>query len=487
MRFGFVCLLILSQGCTLVPSRRAERDGAQYLDLPTQWVNSGEGNGGMISTGWVETFNDPEMTRLVEEAVERNQGIRIAEATLRIAQQALVFGRAPRLPQFGFSGSGSGSGFRGREASGGLSPWRDSESYGFTASASWELDLWGRLKDLHQAAKHDYVANQADFRGARLALAATTAKAWCNLITAKQQLDLALQTKESFARNFRITERNYRAGEGTSALSVQFAGNNVASAERSVVSRQLSLDESKRTLEILLGRYPATAIASRDDLPTLSENIPVGLPSELLMRRPDLVAASHDLIASAERSVAQRKNLLPAINLSARGSVGSEKLADLIGDPASMVRSLAASLSQPIFQGGRLKAQVRQAQIRNEIAIESFVVTALPAFREVESAIAREISLAAQERFVEIETNQAELAERQANRDYSEGIVNIIQVLEAQRRAFNARNSRISLKNQRLQNRIDLHLALGGDFSTFPDKQNTEPGAGHESFLHNEE
>ena len=100
--------------------------------------------------------------------------------------------------------------------------------------------------------------------------------------------------------------------------------------------------------------------------------------------------------------------------------------------------------------------------------------------------MAREISLAAQERFVEIETSQAELAERQANRDYSEGIVNIIQVLEAQRRAFNARNSRISLKNQRLQNRIDLHLALGGDFSTIPDKQNTESGAGHESFLHNE-
>ena len=213
----------------------------------------------------------------------------------------------------------------------------------------------------------------------------------------------------------------------------------------------------------------------------MPEAIPTGLPSELLMRRPDLVAAANDLLASSERSVAARKNLLPAINLSGRTSVGAGKIVDVIGDPASIARSVGASLSQPLFQGGRLKAQVKQAAIRNEIALESFVAISLRAFREVESAIARDRSLAEQETFLEIEFSQANLAETQANRDYSEGIVNIIQVLEAQRRAFSARNSRISLRNQRLQNRIDLHLALGGDFSTLPEE--SDGTAGDESAL----
>ena len=470
MRIVVICFIaLIVQGCTLLPVTKPVRSGVDQLDIPEMWRTSGEGNEGEISAGWLDTFNDPAMVDLVSEALNRNQGIRISEANLRFAQQSLVFGRAPRLPSFSVSGSASGSGSKTRDAAGDLSPWRNSESYGLTASASWELDLWGRLRDLHQAARYDYAANQADFRGARLSLAATTAKAWCNLIAAKQQLALAVQTRESFERNFRITERNYKAGDSTaSPLSVQFAGNNVASAQRSVISRQLALDEATRTLEILLGRYPATEIEARDTLPDMPDDIPTGLPSELLMRRPDLVAAANDLLASAERSTTSRKHLLPAINLSGRGSVGSSRIADLLVDPTSIARSVGASLSQPIFQGGRLKAQVRQAAIRNEIAMESFIATSLRAFREVESAIARDISLAEQEKFLEVEFSQANLAETQANRDYSEGIVNIIQVLEAQRRAFNARNSRISLRNQRLQNRIDLHLALGGDFSTTP-------------------
>ena len=482
MRILTYCLILLVQGCTLFPSKRAERSVSGQVNFPDFWRNSGVGNEGAISSGWIETLNDPEMSALVFEALERNQSIQISEAQLRIAKESLAFGRSPRLPSFSASGSGSGGGSKSRDAAGDLSDWRNSESYGLTASASWELDLWGRLRDLHQATKYDFAATTADFRGARLSLAATTAKAWCNLITAKQQLELAVQTKESFKTNYRITERNYSTGDATaSALSVQFARNNVASAERSMISRQLSLDEAKRTLEILLGRYPATEIAVRDNLPELPELVSTGLPSELLMRRPDLVAASNDLLASAERSVATRKSLLPSINLSGRSSVGSEKITELFTDPSSIARSVAASLSQPLFQGGRLKAQVRQAEIRNEIALLSFVSIALRAFREVESALARDRSLAAQAQSLEVEFTNANLAETQANREYSDGTVNIIQVLEAQRRAFNARNSRISLKNQRLQTRIDLHLALGGDFSTTPDVW--EVNAGDESGL----
>jgi outer membrane protein TolC len=157
---------------------------------------------------------------------------------------------------------------------------------------------------------------------------------------------------------------------------------------------------------------------------------------------------------------------LPAIRLSGRGSTVSDQLSELISDPTSVLWNVAASVSQPVFQGGELTARARQALARNEVAVEFFMELALQAFREVESTLAREHSLVAQQVFLDTELAQAKLAESQASRDYSEGIVGILEVLEAQRRAFNARNSMISLQNERLQNRIDIHLALGGDFET---------------------
>ncbi|MHC4169937.1 MAG: TolC family protein [Planctomycetota bacterium] len=188
------------------------------------------------------------------------------------------------------------------------------------------------------------------------------------------------------------------------------------------------------------------------------------------MRRPDLVAAAADLRASAERASAARKRLLPAIDLSAGGSTTTPSLdlLDLIKDPSAITRSVAASVSEPIYRGGSLRAQARQALALNDAAVATFSGIALRAFREVESALATEHSLAAQEQFLETELRQANLAESQAYRDYSEGIVGILSVLEAQRRAFNARNSMISLRNGRILNRIDLYLALGGDFGILP-------------------
>lgn len=467
MRILLFGLVLILPGCALFPEKLPARDAKGRLQLPQMWKNSGVGNEGRIATGWLETFEDTAMTALVSEALQRNPGIQVSEAQLRLAQESLIIGRAPLFPAVSLSGSGSRNGSRNRQPEGNLSAWSYSKSYGLNANISWELDLWGRLRHLNRAAQHDYEAQKADFRGARLSLAASIARAWCNLIAAKQQLALAHQTKENFEGTFRITERPYKAGDASvRPLSVLFAKNNIASAERSVISRQLALDEAKRTLEILLGRYPAAEVEARDDLPSLSQQVPAGLPSELLLRRPDLSAAADDLLASAERADAARKNLLPSIRLNGSASTSSEQLADLIADPTRIARNLAANLSQPVFQGGRLRAQVRQAKIRNQIQVESFVATALQAFREVESALARDRSLAAQEAFLKVELEQADLAETQANREFSEGLVTIIQVLEAQRRAVNARNAMISLKNQRLQNRINLHLALGGDFAT---------------------
>ncbi len=469
--FITIWVLVLLQGCGLPEPKR---EGGKDLELPGTWRNAESDNQGEVAFGWLGEFEDPEMERLVAEAIERNRDLQVAAARLRVAKEGTIIGGAARLPWFTTSGSGSHSESRSKDETGDLQPFVDVKSSRLSLNTSWETDLWGRLANLHRATIEDYEAELADYRGARLSLAANTAKAWYNLIAARQQAELALHTRDSFKRNYRITERNYKAGDPTaSSLDVNFGRNQVASAERDLISRELGRDEAKRFLELLLGRYPASSIEGREELPTLDRAVPAGLPSDLLMRRPDLAAAAADLRASAERASAAHKGLLPSINLSAGGSttVPSLDLLDLIGDPTTIAWNVAASITQPVYRGGTIRAQTRRALALNDAAIATFSGIALRAFREVESTLATEHSLAAQERFLKMELRQANLAETRAYRDYPEGLVGILSVLEAQRRASNARSSMISLRNGRIQNRIDLHLALGGDFETPPPSQ----------------
>ncbi len=483
-------------GCFGLHLPRPEAEHA--FDLPDSWRAANGGNLGKVNNDWVKSFKDSELNRLVDQAIEKNPDLQEAAARLKIAKQGTIIGRSSRFPSIGFSGSGSRT---QRHETITLTPEvpattmttpaamadaaataaatiaeitpvtttriaRESD-YGLTFDAAWEIDLWGRLRDLDHAASADYVGAQADFRAARLSLAANTAKAWFDLITSRQQVKLAEETRDSYERNYRIIERNYKAGDETaSPLDVQFGRNNVAAAERAVVQRRLATEESSRTLEVLIGDYPASALKGRDDLPDLGKEIPSGLPSGLLGRRPDLVAAEADVLASAKRAGAARKSLLPSFVLTGRASTSSPRLSDMLLDPEAIVWNAASRVAQTVFEGGAPTAEARQALAQNEATIRRYASLVLEALREVESALATERSLAEQEKYLAVELSQASLAETQAARDYSQGIVGILEVLEAQRRAVSARNSMILLRNQRLQNRVDLHLALGGDFES---------------------
>ncbi len=468
MRLTMIFLFGLLQGCILPQS---DWQGGKDLDSPKAWNKTGPGNLGNVTNGWIKEFDDPQMEQLVAEAIEHNRNLLAAAARLEAAREGTIINGAARLPSITASGGGSRSRSQVSGAGGTLQPSVQIEGSQVSLGASWEADLWGRITRLHRASIEDFKSNLADYNAARLSLAANTAKAWCNLITASQQLDLASKTLDSFKRNYRITERNYKAGDpASSSLSVNFGRNQVASAERSMISRQLIRDDAKRSLELILGRYPAATVESRDVLPTLGKAVPAGLPADLLMRRPDLLSAAAGVRASLQRFSAAKLDLLPSISLTAgkSNSTASLELQDLIQDPASITRNLAVSVTQPIFRGGRLRARARQAAAQSEAAISNFSNTALQAFREVESALDREQSLATQEQYLDTELRQANLGELQAYRDYAQGILGILSVLEAQRRAFNARSSMISLRNQRLQTRISLHLALGGNFE--PDR-----------------
>ncbi len=453
-------LLAIAAPAFVLVSCESWRFAAPVDDLsirtPGTWAAASSGAEGRISTGWLGRFGDPGMTRAVNEALEQNRSLKVAAARLREADETSIASRARTLPSVGLSGSAAVTDSSTSDRT---------QSHGLNLAASWEPDLWGRLRDITRAAEADRHAAIEDFRGARLSLAANTAKAWCNLISATQEVSLAQVTLDSFEKNLRIIERNYK-GTGEGALDIQFGRTNVSSARRALESRKLELAEAARSLEILLGRYPSGLARSGGELPRLRSSVPAGLPADLLDRRPDLSAARARLFASARRADAARKALLPSFSLTAAGGSSTTRLADVL-DVDNLAATLAARFTQVITEGGAVSAEARAALARNDAALNQYTQTALEAFREVEAALAADRSLARQETFLASELGQAALAERQSERDYAEGVnPNILSVLEAQRRANNARASMIRLRNQRLQNRIDLHLALGGDFRT---------------------
>lgn len=433
------------------------------VGIPAAWQASGSSGPSRISTGWVKDFNDRQLARLVDEAMAKNPDLLATAERLKAARASLVRARANRMPSLDASGS-AGRTRTNRDAAGGRRAYGSSRS--LTVGASWETDLWGRLRHLHTASKADYDATVADFRGTRLALAASTASLWYNLISAENQVQLASETLTSYRKVEKIIKSNYKAGIARS-LELQLSRNNVFSAERILRSRLQRRDDARRDLEIVLGRYPGGKITAPATLPSIRRDVPAGLPAGLLERRPDLVQARKRLEASFHRALASRKSLLPSLRLTGSSGTASAVFSNLL-DPGFLSSSVSASLGQSVFEGGALREDARAAVARNKAEVHDFANVALRAFREVESALASESWLKQQERFLRKELQQAALAERQAERDYLEGVegADIIDLLESQRRASSARSSLIDLQNQRIQNRINLHLALGGSFNS---------------------
>lgn len=445
-------LSVLTAACNQFPAQKPTAEVP--LEVRSLYAAAQSGQNGRIATSWLTSLRDPQLTSVVRTALANNPNLQATAARLKSAREGAIIGRANRLPDLNASGQASVSRSNGENA----------DSYGLSLNSSWEPNVWGRLRDLEVASLADYDAAVADFRSARLSLAINTAQSWCNLITAENQLTLARETLDSFRKNYQIIQRGYKLGT-LRPLDDAFGRSNIASAERSLKARQLARDEAARSLQILLGRYPDSQIASANELPTVPA-IRAGLPSDLLARRPDLTARRSRIYASAKRADASRKNLLPNFRLTASSGTSSPELRNLL-DPSNLASSIVASVAQNAYSGGELSARVRQSLVDNENQVLLYQRDVLQAFREVESALATDQSLKKQEQYLLTEVENTALAEKWAESNFVEGLdvgnrPSILEVLEAQRRALNARDSLISLRNLRLQNHLDLLLALGG-------------------------
>ena len=456
LRFTVPAALSLASlvGCKSLEPVTVDIDG-RTVSPPASWTTQVDGD--PIASAWLARFESPQLSELVDEALRSNEDLRLAAANFRVARAQFALEAANEGAEVGFTGSASRRGVP--LASGARN---STSSFETRLDAAWEADVWNRLSDLTLSAALNADASAADYAAARLSLAANVAQAWFNAVAAHLQEGLAQETVANFEDNLAIVEEGFRAGLAT-ALDVRLERANLAGAQAKLQSRRVDLERARRSLEVLLGRYPAGTIALPDKLPPLQAAVPAGLPADLLTRRPDIRAAYMRIESSTKRQQAAGKARLPSLRLTSSGGLSSSELRNLLNFD-SLLWSLALAIAAPIIDAGRIDAQVDLQAARADQQLAGYAKIVLQAFAEVENTLAAEGLLAERERALAVSAEESGLAAELALERYSKGLVDIVTWLEARRRSFDAHSALITVSNQRLQNRIALFLALGGDF-----------------------
>jgi outer membrane protein, multidrug efflux system len=427
---------------------------------PAVWASGAELDSARISD-WVSTFDDARLSQLIDEAVGQNPSLLAANARIRAARASARAANAGRLP-----GINADLGITQRETD--IS---SSTSYSAGLGVSWEADLWGRLASRAQAGMLEFEATDADYENARLSIAGQVSRAWFSLVEASLQTDLAERDLNAKRRSLSLIERRFEAGVSRSS-DVRTFRSAVASSEATLASRRRVEAAAARSLEILLGRYPAGSIEHDADLPELGELVGVGAPGELLARRPDLRAADARLQAAGLQADIARAALLPQLNLTGSLNTGGADPADLL-DIDTFVATVIGSLTAPIFNGGALRAERDRAQASAEAQLAAYAGTVLAAWREAEDAIYADSLLAERVDALQDAFEQAAAAEALVLRQYGSGLATVFELLDAQSRRFAAEGQYISARRERATNRIDIYLAIGGSFDA-PDLRSRE-------------
>ena len=316
-------------------------------------------------------------------------------------------------------------------------------------------------------------AAEADFRATRLSIAGFVAKSWFSLIEARQQAELARRDVETRENALNLTERRFGRGLVRSS-DVRTARSALASSRAALASRVQAEAANARALEILLGRYPAARIAPGLEFPELSALGGLGDPEDLLERRPDIQAAERRLEAAGLRASAARKALYPSLSLSGGAGTGGADIEDVF-DIDGLVSSLTASLVGPIFNGGALRGRQAQAEANARAQLSSYVSTVLTAWQEAENAILADGLLAERVERQREAYEEAAAAEELVVRQYAGGVATIFDLLNAQSRRLSAESQYISARRDRAANRVDLYLAIAGDFSAAPSADPAAP------------
>lgn len=401
---------------------------------------------------WIDTFNDPQLSKLIEQGLSNSFTLAEAAARVSAAQQQSVISGAPRLPTVDLAGSGQ----RQKLDSGNFA-----ENYSAQLQLGWEVDLWGRLNDDAKAGQLQWQAELASYQQARLSLAGNIARGWYELLAEQELENLFQQRVSNLSENVEIIESGYRQGIN-SALDLYLARSDLASEKSQWHNQQFLREQAQRSLEILLGRKPKAQLPATHALtqiPALAE-IAADIPADIVYRRFDIQAAYLDLQAADHDVAAAHKARYPGLRITGSGGDSSEQFRRLF-DQSSLSWSLLGNLTQPLFSGGALQARERQQLAELQQIEQQFLQLLYEAYAELFNALSGEQSLHKQIKALLAARDNAEAAYELAFERYQQGLQDYTTVLESQRRAFNSQSSLINVHRNLMINRINFYLASG--------------------------
>ena len=407
-----------------------------------------------IRDNWLVTFGDPQLDDLVAEAMTNNPDLRVSANRVEQAAQYVQLAKAPLRPTVNLLGTG-GFNMGGGDVSSALQ--------GISLGASWEPDLWARMRYGRNAYQATYASAQADYEFGRQSLAATVAKSWFTAAATWLQLQITGDSVKTAQELVTLAEKRWQVGSG-SEQDVVLAQANLDSFQDTAKQVQLAYTQSLRALELLLGRYPAAELQARHNLPALPGPIPAGLPLEMLERRPDMVAAERRVAAAFNRVGEAKAARLPRIILNANVAAIESDIVQLKTDFNNPVAGAGAKLVAPIYQGGALKTQVEIRTLEQKEAVAQYASMALRALGDVENTLAAEQSLVERNQVLQQAVADNQRALELAQTSYRVGKADLSTVQQQELNVYSAQLALLRVQSEQLAQRVNLHLALGGSF-----------------------
>jgi multidrug efflux system outer membrane protein len=411
---------------------------------------------------WQEFFANPQLRKLITLALENNRDLRVAALNIERSQAQYQIRRSDLFPKV--DGNASGTFQRIAEDFSGTGLPMNIHQYNVGLGvSSYELDLFGRVRSLKEQALEQYLATEQARASVQISLVSQVASTWLILAADREQLQLAKETLTSQQASYQLTRRRFEAGI-SSALDLHQAQTSVDTARVDIARFTTLVAQDENALSLAVGSpVPAEILpAALSEMLTTLTDLPPGLPSDVLLRRPDILQAEKLLKGANANIGAARAAFFPRITLVSSVGLGSNDLAGLFSSGGSFVWKLAPQITLPIFDGGSNKANLKVAEVDRAIAVAQYEKTIQTAFREVADALAQrgtiDEQLAAQQSLTDATAENYRLSRAR----YEKGVDSYLQVLDSQRSLYGAQQELISLRLIRLTNLATLYKVLGG-------------------------
>lgn len=457
-----VLLALAISGCSLQPPY--ERPA---MPVSSQWDLAGSNGVNGADMNWQQFFSDPALRQLIQMALDNNRDLKVAALNVEKARAKYGVQRAALYPTVNATADQTSAHLPGNlyqtQSSGPVTYHQYEASLAVT---SWELDFFGRVRSLRDEALESYLSTEATSQATRISLIAEVASDYLTLCADNDLLRLASSTANSQQESYKLTRRSYELGASTEQDLAQ-AETSVKSAEADVARYTRRVQQDANALRLLLGTELPARLA---DNASLNKNwrfpaLPTGLPSDLITRRPDIIAAEHTLKAANANIGAARAAFFPSISLTAYGGSASSSLSHLLeGGTASW--SFVPTISVPIFDAGKNQANLDIARVEKRIEIANYEKVIQSAFREVSDALAGQTTyrdeLAAREQDAAANQRYFDMAQLR----YQQGVDNYLNLLVAQRSLYQAQQTQISTQLSSLAQQVSLYKVLGGGWKS---------------------